>query len=142
VLDDSQLADVFGIEIAAESTKLVAETPRQLAPAKTAKKKSDGAGRASPRKARASPTLPEAAKTPATKSPKARPKVDAMHKASTPKMPPQRGTKASIEPTAAPRKKVAGKAVPTGARAIAKPASTRAKKFTAAKPANARQHKS
>ena len=121
VLDDAQLADVFGIDIAAESTQAFAETPRKKTSAKTMKKKNaTGALGVPPRKTRASPTVAKAANTPLTKAAKTRPKVDARHKASAPQTPPQRGKKASAEPSAAPRKNVARKAVATGSRGNAK----------------------
>lgn len=120
VLDDAQLADVFGIEIAAGSTQTFAETPRKKASAKKPEKNASGALRVPARKTRASPTVAEATKTPLTKASKTRPKMDARHQASTPRTPPQRGKKASAEPSATPRKNVARKAVVTGSRATTK----------------------
>jgi len=122
VLDDAQLADVFGIEIAAGSTQTFAETPRKKASAKKPKKNVTGAVGVPARKARASPTLAEAGNTPLTRASKTRSKVDARSKALTSRTPPQRGKKTSTKPSAAPRKNVARKAVATGSRAAAKPA--------------------
>ena len=120
VLDDAQLADVFGIDIAAESTQAFAETPRKKTSAKTMKKNATGAALAPARKTRATPTMAEAARTPLTKASKTRSTVDARHKASTTRTPPRRGKKTSAEPSAVPRKNVARKAVATGSRATAK----------------------
>jgi uncharacterized Zn finger protein len=139
VLDDAELADVFGIDIAAGPAQpITGRTPKKTV-AKATKKKAPSAVGESTRKTRTTPALAETAKTPATKTSKASPKTDARHKASAPPTPPRRGRKASTEPSAAPRKTVARKAVVTHAtakRAIASP-----KQRVAVKPANARLRK-
>ncbi|MBL8380996.1 MAG: hypothetical protein JNM79_24220 [Burkholderiales bacterium] len=139
VLDDSELADVFGIEIAAGPALPIAGAARKNTVAKTNTKKAARAVGESARKTWTTPAMAEAAKTPPIKASKARPKMDARHNASAPPTPPRRATKASAEPTSAPRKTVARKPVVTHAttkRAVANP-----KQRVAAKPATARRRK-
>jgi uncharacterized Zn finger protein len=141
VLDDSQLAEVFGIEIAAGPAPPIARAPRKKTVAKTKTKKAPRAVGEPARKTRTAPALTETARTPATKTSKARPKMDARHKASAPPTPPRRGTKASAVQTAAPRKSVARKAVVTHSNATAKRTVAGPRKHVAAKPVHARQRK-
>jgi uncharacterized Zn finger protein len=141
VLDDSQLADVFGIEIAVGPAQTIAGTPPKKTVAKATKTQAPRAVGESARKTRPSPALTGTAKTPASKTSKARPKTDARHKASAPQTPPRRDKKASTEPSAAPRKTVARKAVVTHSNATAKRGVAGPRKQVAAKPANARLRK-
>ncbi len=141
VLDDSRLADMFGIDIAAGPAQPIAGTPPKKTVAKATKKKAPGAVSESARKTRTTPALAETAKTPAAKTSKARPKMDARHKASATQSPPRRNTKVSAEPTAPPRKTVARKAALTRSLTPAKHATTSARKYAAVKPANARPRK-
>ena len=138
VLDDAQLADVFGIEIAAGPAQPMAGTPRKKAASKTTTKTALGTIEVSPRKIRALPNLAGAAKTPATKSSKAGPIRVARHQAGAPLTPPPRGKKAFTEPAAAAPRKVARKPVVTRSLPTAKQANTGTKKGTAAKPVNLR----
>lgn len=138
VLDDAQLADVFGIEIAAGPAQPMAGTPRKKAASKTTTKTALGTIAVSPRKTRALPNLAGAAKTPATKSSKAGPIRVASHKAGAPLTPPPRGKKAFAEPAAAALRMVARKPAVTGSLTAAKQANTGTKKGAAAKPVNLR----
>ena len=141
VLDDAELADVFGIDIAAGPAQPITGTPRKKTAAKGANTKTARAVGESARKIRTTPALAETAKTPATKTSKARPKMDARHKASAPQTPPRRDTKVSAEPTGAPRNSAVRKAVVTHSNAIAKRAVAGPRKHFVAKPANARLRK-
>ena len=128
VLDDSQLADVFGIDIAAGPAQPITDTSGKKAVSKSAANNVRGTVGATPRKTRPSPTLAEVAKTPATRAAKVPPKIDARHKAGKPQAPPQRGIKASAKPSVMPRKGSAKKAAVGGSRASAKHAAIRPKK--------------
>lgn len=143
VLDDSQLADVFGIDIAAEPAQPNTGTPRKKAIANDAKKKPVAPIGMATRKTPTAPALPETAKPRLTKTPKARPKPDAKNQTSAGRKNPKRDAKvfASVNPATGPRTSVARKAAASLSPAPVKRAAPRTKRKAAAKPASTRTRK-
>ena len=128
VLDDAQLADVFGIEIAAGPAPARAGSARNQAAATTPKNKA----------ARTSAT-----RTPVTRTAAVNESADVRKKTAVGNAVPKRRAKASApaKPAAAPRKTVARKAAATRSPSAAKPAIVSAKKNAVTRPAKVRPRK-
>ncbi len=157
VLDDAELADVFGIDIA-QATQPIAAVPGKPAAAKKVKpaavkkaqpiaakkplSKAAKAGVPARSESPAAPALAAAAKTPAIRATATRKKTAAARSAQVAPHA-QRGTKAAApaKPVTAPRKSAVREEVAKRAGAPARRASVTPKKRSAAKPAQVRSRK-